>query len=75
MTTADPIEHNVSSCDLIAEVSGRAPRMGANVGLFGYAALAVLAVTFLDLGLMPGAPGINRFGFNPAAARRTRAGS
>jgi uncharacterized membrane protein YhaH (DUF805 family) len=40
--------------------------------LFGYAALAVLAITFLDLGLMPGAPGVNRFGPNPAAARRAR---
>jgi uncharacterized membrane protein YhaH (DUF805 family) len=38
--------------------------------LFGYAALAVLAVTFLDLGLMPGVPGANRFGANPAEARR-----
>ena len=39
--------------------------------LFGYAALAVLAVTFLDLGLMPGESGANRFGPNPAAARRS----
>jgi uncharacterized membrane protein YhaH (DUF805 family) len=30
--------------------------------LFGYAAIAVLAVTFLDLGLMPGEPEANRFG-------------
>ena len=37
--------------------------------LFGYPALAVLAVTFLDLGLMPGQPGANRFGPNPAEAR------
>jgi uncharacterized membrane protein YhaH (DUF805 family) len=34
--------------------------------LFGLAALAVLAVTFLDLGLMPGEPDANRFGANPA---------
>jgi uncharacterized membrane protein YhaH (DUF805 family) len=38
--------------------------------LFGYAALAVLAVTLLDLGLMPGQPGANRFGPNPAETRR-----
>jgi uncharacterized membrane protein YhaH (DUF805 family) len=38
--------------------------------LFGYAALAVLAVTFLDLGLMPGEPDANRFGSNPATIRR-----
>ena len=38
--------------------------------LSGYAALLVLAVTFLDLGLMPGAPEANRFGFNPANMRR-----
>jgi uncharacterized membrane protein YhaH (DUF805 family) len=37
---------------------------------FGYAALAVLALTFVDLGLMPGAPGVNRFGANPAASRQ-----
>jgi uncharacterized membrane protein YhaH (DUF805 family) len=36
----------------------------------GYAATAVLAVTFVDLGLMPGAPGVNRFGRNPAELRR-----
>jgi uncharacterized membrane protein YhaH (DUF805 family) len=39
---------------------------------FGYAALAVLAVTFLDLGLLPGQPGANRFGANPAELRRGR---
>jgi uncharacterized membrane protein YhaH (DUF805 family) len=38
----------------------------------GYAALAVLAVTFLDLGFMPGASGPNRFGANPAEMRRAR---
>lgn len=38
--------------------------------LFGYAALAVLTVTVLDLGLLPGEPGPNRFGANPAEARR-----
>ena len=37
---------------------------------FGYAALLVLAATLVDLGLMPGAPGLNRFGANPAEARR-----
>jgi uncharacterized membrane protein YhaH (DUF805 family) len=40
--------------------------------MFGYAALAVLAVAFLDLGLMPGEPGPNRFGANPAEVRRAR---
>jgi uncharacterized membrane protein YhaH (DUF805 family) len=37
--------------------------------LFGYVAIAVLAVTFLDLGLMPGEPEANRFGSNPAKTR------
>ena len=36
--------------------------------LFGYAALVVLAATFLDLGLMPGERGQNRFGPNPTEA-------
>ena len=36
----------------------------------GYAALLVLAATFVDLGLMPGAAGLNRFGANPAEAGR-----
>jgi uncharacterized membrane protein YhaH (DUF805 family) len=40
------------------------------VSAFGYAALFVLAVTFLDLGLLPGQAGQNRFGPNPAQARR-----
>jgi uncharacterized membrane protein YhaH (DUF805 family) len=39
---------------------------------FGYTAMAVLAVTFVDLGLMPGQPGANRFGRNPAELRRER---
>lgn len=39
--------------------------------LFGYVALLVLAATFVDLGLMPGEPGPNRFGPNPAATRRS----
>jgi AraC-like DNA-binding protein len=34
LTTTDPIEHNVSSGDLIAELTARAPRLGANVGLW-----------------------------------------
>lgn len=34
--------------------------------LWGYAALAVLAATFVELGLMPGERGVNRFGGNPA---------
>jgi uncharacterized membrane protein YhaH (DUF805 family) len=38
--------------------------------LFGYVALAVLAVTFLDLGLTPGEADVNRFGANPAGARQ-----
>jgi uncharacterized membrane protein YhaH (DUF805 family) len=38
--------------------------------LFGYAAMAVLAVTFVNLGLMPGQPGPNRFGPNPVDRRR-----
>jgi uncharacterized membrane protein YhaH (DUF805 family) len=41
--------------------------------LFGYAAVAVLAVTGLDLGLMPGEPGPNRFGPNPAEKPRSGA--
>jgi uncharacterized membrane protein YhaH (DUF805 family) len=32
---------------------------------FGYAGVLVLVVTFLDLGLMPGQPGANRFGLKP----------
>lgn len=40
--------------------------------LFGYAALAVLAVTFVNLGLIPGEPGANRFGANPAEMRRAK---
>lgn len=36
----------------------------------GLVALAVLAVAFVDLGLMPGKRGINRFGANPAELRR-----
>ncbi len=38
--------------------------------LFGYVAVAVLAVTFLDLGLMPGQPVANRFGPSPAKTQR-----
>ena len=38
--------------------------------LFGYAAVAVLAVTFVDLGLMAGQPGANRFGPNPLETPR-----
>jgi uncharacterized membrane protein YhaH (DUF805 family) len=40
------------------------------VNAFGYVALFVLAVAFLDLGLMPGQAGANRFGPNPVEARR-----
>lgn len=40
------------------------------VNMFGYAALLVLAATFVDLGLMPGEPEPNRFGSNPAVARQ-----
>ena len=36
----------------------------------GYVALVALAAAFLDLGLMPGQPGVNRFGANPAQVRR-----
>jgi len=39
------------------------PRPGTPLG---YVALAVLAVVFVDLGLAPGKPGVNRFGANPA---------
>jgi uncharacterized membrane protein YhaH (DUF805 family) len=39
--------------------------------MFGYAAMAVLAVTFVNLGVMPGAPGPNRFGPTPAERRRS----
>ena len=39
------------------------------VSLFGYAALLVLAATFVDLGLMPGEPERNRFGDSPAGRR------
>ncbi len=38
--------------------------------LFGYVAVLVLTAFFLDLGLMPGEPGANRFGANPADLRR-----
>ena len=37
--------------------------------LFGYAAVAVLAVIFIDLGLTPGESGANRFGSNPVETR------
>lgn len=40
------------------------------VNTFGYVALFVLAVTFVDLGLMPGEAGQNRFGPNPVQSRR-----
>jgi uncharacterized membrane protein YhaH (DUF805 family) len=36
----------------------------------GYAALALLAATFVYLGLTPGQPGRNRFGLNPSELRR-----
>ena len=42
----------------------------APTNLLGYVALLVLAVAFVDLGLMPGRPGVNRFGANPAQARQ-----
>lgn len=35
---------------------------------FGYAGVLVLVVTFLDLGLLPGVAGRNRFGPNPREA-------
>jgi uncharacterized membrane protein YhaH (DUF805 family) len=40
------------------------------VNTFGYVALLVLAATFVDLGLMPGEAGQNRFGPNPRQSRR-----
>ena len=43
------------------------PRPGTPLA---YVALVVLAVAFVDLGLMPGQPGVNRFGANPAQARQ-----
>ena len=39
--------------------------------LLSVVALLVLAVSGLDLMFMPGKPGVNRFGANPAEARRT----
>jgi hypothetical protein len=38
--------------------------------LFGAVAIAVTAVAMLDLVVMPGKPGVNRFGANPVEARQ-----